>query len=169
MKDRNAIVLLVILAIAYFWWKRKTPAIAAGTLNLSTGRAKGKSGLSPSTTASSASTTPRTGRQTIPLTTASAGNGTGFVSAPVRAVASLQRAVRRNAGTAVTSRTLSRAWSGAGTAGISPTWPTRAVRSNGTSIKTGSGFVQVPSYAAVPTVTRSAGGGGSVVFLGGNS
>lgn len=165
MKDKQAVFLIIVLLVAYFWWKRKSPA-TAGTLNLSTGRAKGRN-LSPSTAGSSASTTPRMTRQTIGLTNAQAGNGTGFVSAPQRAIAGLQSVVRRNIGTAVTARTLSRAWSGAGTAGISPTWPTRAVRANGTSIRTGSGFVQVPSYTAVPTVTRGPGGSGSVIFLGG--
>lgn len=164
MKDKQLLILVVLGALFYWWWKKRTNPGTA--LNLSTGRVRGKTGLTPSTLRTSASTTPRMGRQPIPLTQANAGGGKGFLSAPVRAIASLQNPTRRNAGTKVTSRTLSRAWSGAGTAGISPTWPTRAIRSMGKSIRTGSGFVQVPSYTAVPTVTRSAGGGGSVVYLG---
>lgn len=165
--NNKQIFAVIAIIVLYYWWRAKSLPGRTASINPNTGRQRGKTGLTPSTFGASASTTPRMGRQPIGLTQANAGNGKGFLSAPVRAIASLQNPGRRNPGTGVTSGTLSRAWSGAGTAGISPTWPTRAAKANGTTVRTGSGYVQVPSYAAVPTVTRAAGGGGSIVYLGG--
>ena len=124
------------------------------------------SARSVSTVSSSASTAPQTRVLGPKGTRAQAGNGTGFIPAPVRSIAALNNPRRQAPGSAPQRGRRSASWGGVGTAGISPTWPTTQVTST-KQIRVGSGQVQVPSYTAIPTVTRGPGGAGSVLNFGG--
>lgn len=164
MKDEQLLALAGIVG-AYYWWHATGRTMPRGKVSTSTGR-RGKKQTTPSTVGIGANKVPMTTRQSIQLTAAQGGTGTGFVSAPVRSIGSLNGQARRaGVGSVRKATRASSTWFGIGSGLVSPSLPTTRVTST-RSIRIAKGGVQVPSYTSVPVVTRGPGGGGSVLFLG---
>lgn len=155
----DQIALIAAIVIGYYWWHakkgvtKKSRPVSGGT--------------KPNTIAGAGSVSPTTVNLSAGGTSATAGSGTNNIAAPVMSIGSLNGSPQRAAaGTGIQRGQMSSGWGGVGTAGISPTWPTTQVTST-KRIKVGSGKVQVPSYTAIPVVTRGPGGAGSILNFGG--
>jgi hypothetical protein len=168
MNEKQVFALVVIVAVYLYWHSRgmsKYRTTGPGGGNAAQTGSSASSG-GPNTVFSNASTAPRTRRQLPSRTSPWQGGGRGYTSVPVFQTGQLVTPQARAVGGSWRQRgTLSRSSSSVGTVAISPRWPRNQVNSR-SLVRLGNGSVQVPGWAAAPTLVSGPGGQGTVIYGG---
>jgi len=155
--NKETILAIVILAVAFLWWRQHSMKGAVAGL----GRQGGIGSGTIVRSSTGASTTPTTRRRLPAQSNAWRAGGNTLSIAPTAGNRTLNARGPGNIGT-TSSRGGSRSRTGsAGGTGISPRWPRNQVTST-RNIPIASGTVQIPSWAAVPTTTQGIGGQGTI-------